>query len=61
LPKEKPVVTKTDVPEKSAQKTSAGSFFIDLEEKMNPKISGSKQNKKSKKQKKRREPPPWRR
>ncbi len=61
LPKEKPVVTKTDGPEKSAQKTPAGSFFIDLEEKMNPKLPGSKQNKKSKKQKKRREPPPWRR
>ena len=60
LPKEKPVVSKTDVLEKSAQKTPAGSFFIDLEEKMSPKISGSKQNK-NKKQKKRREPPPWRR
>jgi putative RNA 2'-phosphotransferase len=61
LPKEKPVAAKKDGPQKSDQKIPAGSFFIDLEEKMNPKAPGSKQNRKSKKQKKRREPPPWRR
>ena len=61
LPKEKPVAAKKDGPQKSDQKIPAGSFFIDLEEKMNPKAPGSKQNRKSKKQKKRREAPPWRR
>lgn len=61
LPKEKPVAAKTDVPQKPEPNKTAGSFFIDLEEKMNPKAPGSKQNRKSKKQKKRREPPPWRR
>ena len=61
LPKEKPVVAKTLGPQKPEAKKPAGSFFVDLEEKMNPKAPGSKQNRKSKKQKKRREPPPWRR
>jgi len=61
LPKEKPDSVKGDGPQKPVKRTPAGSFFIDLEEKMNPKKGGEKQNKKMKKQKKRREPPPWRR
>ncbi len=61
LPKEKPVVAKTDVSQKSESRKTAGSFLIDLEEKMNPKAAGSKQNRKMKKQKRRRQPPPWRR
>lgn len=61
LPKEKPDAVKADGPQKPAQKTPAGSFFIDLEEKMNPKAPGSKQNRKMKKNKNRREAPPWRR
>jgi putative RNA 2'-phosphotransferase len=62
LPKEKPVVTKKpDLPQQSESKKMAGSFFMDLEEKMNPKAPGSKQNRKMKKQKRKRQPPPWRR
>ncbi len=61
LPKEKPDALKTEIPLKPAQKTPAGSFCIDLEEKMNPKATGEKKNKRMKKHKKRREPPPWRR
>jgi len=61
LPKEKPDTAKGDRPQKPAKKTPAGSFLIDLEEKMNPKKGGEKQNKKMKKHKKRRQPPPWRR
>jgi putative RNA 2'-phosphotransferase len=61
LPKERPDAVKKDRPPKPAQKTPAGSFFIDLEEKMNPAKSGEKQNKRAKKNKKKREPPPWRR
>ena len=61
LPKEQPAVSKKEVPQKSAPPNPAGSFLIDLEEKLNPKTAGSKQNKKSKKHKRRREPPPWRR
>jgi len=61
LPKEKPVVAKTDLPQKPEPNKTAGSFLIDLEEKMNPKTPGSKQNRKLKKPKRRREPPPWRR
>ena len=62
LPKEKPVVAKKpDLPQQSESKKMAGSFFMDLEEKMNPKAPGSKQNRKMKKQKRKRQPPPWRR
>jgi len=61
LPKEKPVVAKTDGQQKPDLKKTAGSFFIDLEKKMDPGAPGSKQNRKMKKQKRRREPPPWRR
>ena len=61
LPKEKPAAAKGDSPQEPARKTPAGSFFIDLEEKMNPPKGGDKQNKRMKKPKKRREPPPWRR
>ena len=61
LPKEKLDTAKGDKQKKPAQKPSAGTFFIDLEEKMNPRKGADKQNKKSKKHKKRREPPPWRR
>jgi putative RNA 2'-phosphotransferase len=61
LPKEKPGIVKPDKPQKPEPKEPAGSFFIDLEEKMNPKAPGSKQNRKTKKNKRRREAPPWRR
>jgi len=61
LPKEKPGVAKTTKPQVPEPKPPAGSFFIDLEEKMNPKTAGEKKNKRMKKRKKRREPPPWRR
>jgi putative RNA 2'-phosphotransferase len=61
LPKEKFDSARSAKPKKPAQKVPAGSFFIDLEEKMNPGKGSEKQNKKSKKHKKRREPPPWRR
>ena len=61
LPKEKPTAAKGDSPQELARKTPAGSFFIDLEEKMTPPKDGEKQNKRMKKPKKRREPPPWRR
>ena len=61
LPKEKPVAAKPDVPQKPEHRIPAGSFFLDLEEKMNPKTPGSKQNRKMKKNKRRREAPPWRR
>ena len=61
LPKEQPTVLKKEELQKPAPKKPAGSFLIDLEEIMNPKTTGSKQNKKSKKHKRRREPPPWRR
>jgi putative RNA 2'-phosphotransferase len=61
LPKEKPVAAKTDVPQKPEPQKPAGSFLIDLEEKMNPKAPGAKQNRKMKKHKRRRDPPPWRR
>ena len=61
LPKEKPVAAKADVPQKPEPRKPAGSFFIDLEEKMNPKTPGSKQDRKTKKNKRRREAPPWRR
>ena len=61
LPKEKPGVAKTTKPQVPEPKPPAGSFFIDLEEKMNPKTAAEKKNKRMKKRKKRREPPPWRR
>ena len=61
LPKEKPAAAKTDDLKKPEAQQPAGSFFIDLEESMKPKVPGSKQNRKSKKDKRRREPPPWRR
>ena len=61
LPKEKPDLAKGVKQKNPAQKPPAGTFFIDLEEKMNPHKNADKKNKKSKKHKKRREPPPWRR
>ncbi len=61
LPKEKPDAAKADKAQKPAQKTPAGSFFMNLEEKMNPITPGEKQNRRMKKNKKRREAPPWRR
>jgi putative RNA 2'-phosphotransferase len=61
LPKEKPDVAKTQAPPKPKPKEPAGSFFIDLAEKMNPKAAGSEQDRKRKKHKRRREAPPWRR
>ena len=61
LPKEKPGVAQTTRPQVPEPKPPAGSFFIDLEEKMNPKTAAEKKNRRMKKRKKRREPPPWRR
>ena len=61
LPKEKPGAVKTTKPQVTEPKPPAGSFFIDLEEKMNPKTAAEKKNKRMKKHKRRREPPPWRR
>ncbi|MCP4214611.1 MAG: hypothetical protein GY765_08135, partial [bacterium] len=42
LPKEKTVVAKTDRPQKPAQKTPAGSYFIDLDEKFDGRVPKSK-------------------
>jgi putative RNA 2'-phosphotransferase len=61
LPKEKPGAVETTKPPVAERKPPAGSFFIDLEEKMNPKAAAEKKNKRNKKRKRRREPPPWRR
>ena len=61
LPKEKPDSVKGDRQQKQAKKAPAGSFLIDLEEKIKSKKGAEKQDRKMKKQKKRREPPPWRR
>jgi putative RNA 2'-phosphotransferase len=61
LPKEKPGVAKTTKPQVPEPKPPAGSFFVDLEEKMNPNTADEKKNKRMRKRKRRREPPPWRR
>ena len=58
LSKELPDTRKTDKPQKEPAKMPAGSFLIDLEEKMNPSKSKPKHKKRNKPS---RERPPWRR
>ncbi len=61
LPKEKPGAVEINKPQVAERQPPAGSFFIDLEEKLNPKAAADKKNRRNKKRKRRREPPPWRR
>ncbi len=61
LPKELPHTRKADKPKKESAKMPAGSFFIDLEEKMHPSRSEPTHKKRNKKNKPSRERPPWRR
>jgi putative RNA 2'-phosphotransferase len=71
LPKEKPAAPKPAESEPRQPQMPAGSFFIDLEEKFDPRIPKSKRQgldsdwkkdgKRHKKPKRRREKPPWRR
>jgi putative RNA 2'-phosphotransferase len=61
LPKELPEPRRSDRPKKEPTKIAAGSFLLDLNKKVHPATSGSRQKKRSKKQKQRRERPPWRR
>jgi len=61
LPKELPHTRKADQPETKPAKMPAGSFLIDLEEKIHPSRSEPKHKKRSKKNKPSRERPPWRR
>ena len=61
LPKDLPDTRKADKPQKEPAKMPAGSFFIDLEEKMHPSKSAPTHKKRTKKNKPSRERPPWRR
>jgi len=60
LPKELPLTKKADKAQKEPAKMPAGSFLIDLDEKMRPSKSEPKHKKRNKKNKPSRERPPWR-
>ena len=71
LPKEKPAAKKPEVIEGYKSRGSAGSYTIDIQEKMRPNVTLSKKHKngiefekdkgRKKKRKRKRERPPWRR
>jgi putative RNA 2'-phosphotransferase len=67
LPKEKSAITKTAVPDNTAQPKPAGSFFVNMDERGRPvksadrkRDSAKSSGKKMKKIKRKRERPPWR-
>ena len=70
LPKEKPVLKNPDASEARLEKTPAGSYFIDMNDRLDATIPKSKRNrtpadlkqegKRIKKHKRKRERPPWR-
>jgi putative RNA 2'-phosphotransferase len=68
IPKEKPVLQKAEKTAKPVQPKTAGSFIVDLIEKVHSQTPGGKpktnkktEHKRSKKHKRKREKPPWRR
>jgi len=71
LPKEKPVLKKPDASEARSEQRPAGSYFIDMQDKLDATVPKSKRNsaaadgkkegRRLKKHKRKREQPPWRR
>lgn len=71
LPKEKPVLKKPDTSEARSEQRPAGSYFIDMQDKLDATVPKSKRNsatadgkkegRRLKKHKRKRERPPWRR